>query len=328
MVEGKRILVTGAAGFIGSHLVEELLERGAIVRALVHYNAASSVGNLAYLRTAQQWPLDIVAGNIEDSDFVLRAVEGMDIVLHLAALIGIPYSYVAPRSYVRTNVEGTLNILEAVRRLGARRVVHTSTSEVYGTARREPMDENHPLQGQSPYAASKIGADKLAESYYLSFGTPVVTLRPFNTFGPRQSARAVIPTIITQALERQEITLGSLDPQRDLTYVGDTVDGFIRAAIRRGIEGETINLGTGETHSIGAIAARILSLIGTNKILRCDPGRMRPATSEVGKLVSDNRKARQLLGWQPCTSLDDGLQQTIAFIHQHRATYRAGSYAV
>jgi len=328
MVEGKRILVTGAAGFIGSHLVEELLERGAIVRALVHYNSASSVGNLAYLRTVQQWPLDIVAGNIEDSDFVLRAVEGMDIVLHLAALIGIPYSYVAPRSYVRTNVEGTLNILEAVRRLGARRVVHTSTSEVYGTARREPMDENHPLQGQSPYAASKIGADKLAESYYRSFGTPVVTLRPFNTFGPRQSARAVIPTIITQALERQEITLGSLDPQRDLTYVGDTVDGFIRAAIRRGIEGETINLGTGETHSIGAIAARILSLIGTNKSLRCDPGRMRPATSEVGKLVSDNRKARQLLGWQPCTSLDDGLQQTIAFIHQHRATYRAGSYAV
>ena len=328
MVEGKRILVTGAAGFIGSHLVEELLERGAIVRALVHYNSASSVGNLAYLRTAQKWPLDIVAGNIEDSDFVLRAVEGMDIVLHLAALIGIPYSYVAPRSYVRTNVEGTLNILEAVRRLGARRVVHTSTSEVYGTARREPMDENHPLQGQSPYAASKIGADKLAESYYRSFGTPVVTLRPFNTFGPRQSARAVIPTIITQALERQEITLGSLDPQRDLTYVGDTVDGFIRAAIRRGVEGETINLGTGETHSIGAIAARILSLIGTNKSLRCDPERMRPATSEVGKLVSDNRKARQLLGWQPCTSLDDGLQQTIAFIHQHRATYRAGSYAV
>ena len=328
MFEGKRILVTGAAGFIGSHLVEELLERGAIVRALVHYNSASSVGNLAYLRTAQQWPLDIVAGNIEDSDFVLRAVEGMDIVLHLAALIGIPYSYVAPRSYVRTNVEGTLNILEAVRRLGARRVVHTSTSEVYGTARREPMDENHPLQGQSPYAASKIGADKLAESYYRSFGIPVVTLRPFNTFGPRQSARAVIPTIITQALERQEITLGSLDPQRDLTYVGDTVDGFIRAAIRRGIEGETINLGTGETHSIGAIAARILSLIGTNKSLRCDPGRMRPSTSEVGKLVSDNRKARQLLGWQPCTSLDDGLRQTIAFIHQHRAIYRAGSYAV
>jgi NAD dependent epimerase/dehydratase len=328
MVAKKRILVTGAAGFIGSHLVEKLLERGAIVRAMVHYNSASSVGNLAYGVIGQPGRLDIVAGNIEDSDFVFRAVEGMDVILHLAALIGIPYSYLAPRSYVRTNVEGTLNILEAVRRLGTARVVHTSTSEVYGTAQREPMDESHPLQGQSPYAASKIGADKLAESYYRSFGTPVVTLRPFNTFGPRQSARAVIPTIIAQALEREEIILGSLDPQRDMTYVGDTVDGFIRAAIQPGIEGETINLGTGETHTIGEITARILSLIGTNRSVRCDPQRVRPAASEVGKLVSDNRKARQLLRWRPRTSLDDGLRRTIAFIEQHRATYGSASYAV
>jgi NAD dependent epimerase/dehydratase len=329
MIAEKRVLVTGAAGFIGSHLVEKLLESGAIVRAMIHYNSASSVGNLAFRDTErQQHPLEIVAGNVEDSDFVFRAVKGMDVILHLAALIGIPYSYLAPRSYVRTNVEGTLNILEAARVLGTGRVVHTSTSEVYGTARREPMDESHPLQGQSPYAASKISADKLAESYYCSFGTPVVTLRPFNTFGPRQSARAVVPTIIAQALEREEITLGSLDPQRDLTYVGDTVDGFIRAAIRPGIEGETINLGTGETNSIGAIAARILTLMGTNKSLRCDPQRVRPVASEVGKLVSDNRKARQLLGWQPHTPLDDGLRQTIAFIDQHRAIYRASSYAV
>ena len=328
MIDEKKILVTGAAGFIGSHLVEGLLTQGVIVRAMVHYNALSSIGNLACLEADRQQRLDIVAGNIEDSDFVMRAVEGMDVVLHLAALIGIPYSYVAPRSYVRTNVEGTLNILEAARRLGTGRVVHTSTSEVYGTAQREPMDESHPLQGQSPYAASKIGADKLAESYYRSFGTPVVTLRPFNTFGPRQSARAVIPTIIAQALERDEITLGSLDPQRDLTYVGDTVDGFIRAALRPGIEGETINLGTGETHSIGEVARRILGLIGTNKTLSSDPQRVRPAASEVGRLVSDNRKAYRLLGWQPCTSLDDGLRRTIAFIDRHGAAYRASNYAV
>lgn len=328
MIAGKRVLVTGAAGFIGSHLVEELLQQGAIVRAMIHYNSLSNAGNLTYLERDRRERLDIVAGNIEDSDFVLGAVEGMDVVLHLAALIGIPYSYVAPRSYVRTNVEGTLNILEAVRRLGAGRVVHTSTSEVYGTAQREPMDESHPLQGQSPYAASKIGADKLAESYYRSFGTPVVTLRPFNTFGPRQSARAVIPTIIAQALEQDEIRLGSLDPQRDLTYVGDTVDGFIRAAVEPGVEGETINLGTGKTHTIGAIAERILALIGTKKSLRSDPQRVRPAASEVGKLVSDNRKAYRLLGWRPRTSLDDGLRQTIGFVDRHLAAYRASGYTV
>lgn len=328
MIAGKRVLVTGAGGFIGSHLVEELLQRGAIVRAMVHYNGDSRIGNLAFLVPERQQALDLVAGNIEDGDFVFRAVEGMDIVLHLAALIAIPYSYVAPRSYVRTNVEGTLNVLEAARRLGTSRVVHTSTSEVYGTARSVPIGEDHPLQGQSPYSASKIGADKLAESYFCSFGTPVVTLRPFNTFGPRQSARAFIPTVISQALERPFIEMGALDPQRDMTFVDDTVDGFIRAAAQPGIDGETINLGTGETHSIGDYTHRILALLDVDKPIRLDERRLRPAASEVLKLVSDNGKARRLLDWAPRTSLDDGLRQTIAFIDKNRHLYRPASFAV
>jgi NAD dependent epimerase/dehydratase len=328
MIAGQRILVTGAGGFIGSHLADELLRQGAVVRAMVRYNSESSIGNLSFLAPDRRRALEIAAGNIEDSDFVLRAVEGMDIVLHLAALIAIPYSYVAPRSYVRTNVEGVLNVLEAARRSGVRRMVHTSTSEVYGDAQRAPIDETHPLQGRSPYSASKIGADKLAESYFRSFGTPVVTLRPFNTFGPRQSARAIIPTIIAQALERDAVELGSLDPQRDLTFVSDTVDGFIRAATQPGIEGETINLGVGETHSIGQLAKRILGLMGVDKPIRLDPRRIRPVASEVMKLVSDNSKAHRLLGWEPRIALDDGLSQSIAFVDRNRHLYQASRYAV
>jgi NAD dependent epimerase/dehydratase len=328
MLAAKRVLVTGAGGFIGSHLVEELARQGAIVRAMVHYNSASSRGALSFIDPAIERSLDVAAGNIEDGDFVFRAMQGMDIVLHLAALIAIPYSYVAPRSYMRTNVEGTLNVLEAARRIGVARVVHTSTSEVYGTALREPIDEDHPLQGQSPYSASKIGADKIAESYFRSFGTPVVTLRPFNTFGPRQSARAFIPTIISQALERDEIELGSLEPQRDMTFVVDTVDGFIRAAVTPGIDGETINLGTGETYNIREFAERILRLMGVNKPLRVDPNRVRPRHSEVLKLVSDNSKARRLLDWQPRTSIDDGLNRTVEFIERHRGLYRPSVYAL
>jgi NAD dependent epimerase/dehydratase len=328
MIAGKKVLVTGAGGFIGSHLVDELLHRGAIVRAMVHYNADSRIGNLSFLTPERQQAIDLVAGNIEDSDFVSRAVEGMDIILHLAALIAIPYSYIAPRSYVRTNIEGTLNVLEAARRLGTSRVVHTSTSEVYGTARSVPINEDHPLQGQSPYSASKIGADKLAESYFCSFNTPVVTLRPFNTFGPRQSARAFIPTVISQALQRPFIEMGALDPQRDMTFVGDTVEGYIQAASQPGIEGETINLGTGETHSIGDFTHRILTLLGVDKPIRLDERRLRPAASEVLKLVSDNSKARRLMNWAPRTSLDDGLRQTIAFIDKNRHLYRSASFAV
>ncbi len=326
MVQGKRVLVTGAGGFIGSHLAEALVRAGADVTAMTHYNALSSVGNLAFLPPEIRARLTIAAGTIEDSDFVARAMEGQDIVLHLAALIAIPYSYVAPRSYVRANVEGTLNVLEAARRLGTQRIVVTSTSEVYGTAIRSPIDEEHPLQGQSPYSASKIGADKIAESYFRSFETPVVTLRPFNTYGPRQSARAFIPTIISQAIARDAIHLGSLSPLRDMTFVADTVDGFLRAATTPGIEGETINLGTGETHSIGDFAHRILALMDCKKPIVHDAARERPAKSEVLKLVSDNRRAASLLGWRPATSLDDGLRAAIEFVRANAGLYAASEY--
>ncbi len=328
MVAGRKILVTGAAGFIGSHLVETLLRREARVTAMIRYNSASSIGNLAFLPESLRAALTVLPGNIEDSDFVHRAVEGHEIVLHLAALIAIPYSYSAPRSYLRANVEGTLNVLEAVRRHGARRLVHTSTSEVYGTALRAPIDEDHPLQGQSPYSASKIAADKMAEAYFRSFDVPVVVLRPFNTFGPRQSARAFIPTIVAQALARDEIHLGALSPQRDMTFVADTVEGFILAATVGGIEGETINLGTGETSSIGDFAKRILQLMRIEKPIVHDKARERPPASEVMRLVSDNAKAARLLGWRPATSLNDGLRQVIAFIAANRDLYAPTLYTV
>ena len=328
VVAGKNILVTGAGGFIGSHLAETLVHRGANVTAMVHYNSSSSIGNLKFLTEPLPAELTVLPGNIEDSDFVYRAVEGQDIVLHLAALIAIPYSYVAPRSYVRTNVEGTLNVMEAARRHGTTRVVHTSTSEVYGTALRTPIDEDHPLQSQSPYSASKIGADMIAESYFRSFDLPVVVLRPFNTFGPRQSARAFIPTIISQALERDEIYLGSLKPQRDMTFVADTVEGFILAGTTPGIEGETINLGTGETYSIGDFAERILRLMEIDKPIVHDAKRDRPTRSEVMKLVSNNSKAARLLGWRPTTFLDDGLRNVIEFISMNRELYKPTTYAI
>jgi dTDP-glucose 4,6-dehydratase len=270
--------------------------------------------------------VSIASGNVEDGDFMFRVIEGQHIVLHLAALIAIPYSYEAPRSYVRTNVEGTLNVLEAARRFGVSRVVHTSTSEVYGTALRVPIDEAHPLQGQSPYSASKIGADKLAESYYRSFATPVVTLRPFNTFGPRQTARAFIPTIIAQALAADEVRLGSLTPERDMTFVTDTVAGFIAAAVAPGIDGLTINLGTGETHSVGWFAEKLLSLMGVKKPIVQEQQRMRPELSEVMKLVSDNRLAREKMGWSPRVPLEEGLRRTIDFVAANRHLFVASRY--
>jgi len=267
MWNGKKVLVTGAGGFIGSHLTEALVLAGATTTAMVRYNSGSIIGNLSLSEAKIGQEIKIVSGTIEDSDFVYNVVKGQDIIFHLAALIAIPYSYEAPRSYVRTNVEGTLNVLEAARRYDVARVVHTSTSEVYGTALRVPIDESHPLQAQSPYSASKIGADKLAESYYRSFATPVTTLRPFNTYGPRQSARAFIPTIISQAIHGDEVRLGSLTPERDMTFVSDTVAGFMAAAATPGIEGRTINLGTGKTYSVGWFAHRILELMGVDKPL-------------------------------------------------------------
>ena len=329
MFRNKRVVITGAAGFIGSHVAEALVEAGANVKALVRYNSASFLGNLRFVDEEKRNAMQIVAGNIDDSDFVYRALEGQDIILHLAALIAIPYSYEAPRSYIRTNVEGTLNVLEAVRRSGAERVVVTSTSEVYGTALRVPIDETHPLQGQSPYSASKIGADKIAESYYCSFSTPVVTLRPFNTFGPRQSARAFIPTIISQALSRDVVRLGSLTPERDMTFVSDTVAGFLAAATVPGVEGKTINLGTGKTFSVGWFAETILALMGMkDKPIEQDAERMRPGKSEVLKLISDNRFALEVLGWEPRVSLEDGLRRAIDFVSAHRDLYATDRYVV
>lgn len=327
-LKSKKVIVTGAGGFIGSHLCEALVDEGAKVTALVKYNARGCIGNLALAHKDKRAEMNIVAGNIEDPHFVREICKGQEIVFHLAALIGIPYSYIAPSSYVRTNVEGTVNILEAARLHGAERVIHTSTSETYGTADYEPIDEMHPLKGQSPYSASKIAADKMAESYYRSFNLPVVTVRPFNTYGPRQSARAVIPTIIAQALERDVVSLGSTEPQRDMTYVSDTVRGFIAAATVKNTEGNTINLGYGSTSSIGDIAEMIFSILGRDIRIETDKKRIRPDNSEVYKLISNNGKAQELLGWKPEVSLEKGLRETISFIEKNRELFNTEIYAV
>ncbi|MCS7160284.1 MAG: SDR family NAD(P)-dependent oxidoreductase [Gemmatales bacterium] len=323
---GKRVLVTGAGGFIGSHLVERLVESGARVRALVHYNAIGSWGWLDQAPNREH--IQVVLGDLTDRDSVYQAAKNVEIIFHLGALIAIPYSYQAPASYVRTNIEGTLNVLLAVRDLRIARLVHTSTSEVYGTARYVPIDENHPLQGQSPYAATKIAADKLAEAFYCSYGVPVVTVRPFNTYGPRQSARAVIPTIITQCLTKDTIFLGHLHPTRDLNYVSDTVEGFLRAASADNVLGETINLGSGREISIGDLAQLVARLLGKTVRIESEDQRCRPQKSEVERLVADNTKAKRLLQWEPRIPLEDGLQRTIDWIREHLRRYRLGSYTV
>lgn len=323
---GRQVLVTGAGGFIGSHLVERLLADGAQVRAFVHYNGRGVWGHLDGLVHPA---LEFFPGDISDPMAVARAVTGCDTVFHLAALIAIPYSYVAPYSYVQANVVGTLNVLEAARGAGVRRVVHTSTSETYGTARYVPIDEAHPLQGQSPYSASKIGADKLAESYHLSFGLPVATLRPFNTYGPRQSARAVIPTVICQLLAgRQTLHLGSLTPVRDFNFVDDTVAGFVALARTDGVEGEVVNVGSGLGVTIGETVSMIQELLGTSAQVITDSVRVRPEASEVMRLVCCNDKARRLMGWQPRTDLRDGLQRTIDYIRGHPHAYKSDHYNV
>jgi NAD dependent epimerase/dehydratase len=325
---GKKVLVTGAGGFIGSHLCEALLDLGADVTAMVHYNSRGDWGNLELLPNFSKTALRVVAGNIEDTAFVSGIVKNKEMVFHLAALIGIPYSYHAVFSYLRTNVEGTANVLEAARSHGAERVVHTSTSETYGTAIYTPINEKHPLQGQSPYSASKIGADKLAESYWLSFNLPVAIIRPFNTFGPRQSSRAVIPTIITQALTQECIRLGATDPVRDLTYVKDTVLGFIKVAESDRAIGEVINIGAGWGISIGDLAARILRLLSLEKPIVIDPERVRPEKSEVYELICDNRKALENTGWSGQCSFEDGLKATIEFVQQHIHLFKPNQYMI
>lgn len=325
--KGKRVLVTGAGGFIGSHLAERLTELGAHTRALVRY---TSNGNWGWLDSSpRKNDMEVMLGDVRDRDSVRLAMKDIDQVFHLAALIAIPYSYHAPDSYVQTNVVGTLNVLQVARDLGLERVVHTSTSEVYGTARYVPIDEKHPLQGQSPYSASKIGADKMAEAFHLSFGLPVVTVRPFNTYGPRQSARAVIPTIITQCLAGQRtIRLGNLDPTRDLSHVADTVEGFLAAAASPGAVGAVLNLGNGREISIGDLARRIIALTGADVEIECDAQRVRPTGSEVERLLADNQQMQTLTGWRPRIPLDDGLRNTIEWIRENMGRFRVGTYTL
>lgn len=326
--EDKRVLVTGAGGFIGSHLVDELVGRGAIVTALVHYNSRNDWGLLEDRYGGENPPVRILMGDVVDPYNVRNAVKDQEIVFHLAALIGIPYSYLAPESYVRTNTMGTLNVLQAAMEEGVERIVHTSTSEVYGTARYTPIDEKHPLQGQSPYSASKIGADKIAESYYCSFGLPVATLRPFNTYGPWQSTRAIIPTIITQALGGDQVKIGSLDPVRDLTFVKDTVRAFLMIASTGRAIGKTIHIGNGRGVTIGELANLILQGIDPSIPIVSEPGRMRPGQSEVMKLICDNTLAKEVLGWSPTVTLEEGLALTISWMRDNLDRYKSGIYTV
>jgi len=326
---GKKFLVTGADGFIGSHLVEALLARGADVRAFVCYNSFNSWGWLDSLPAETLSRLDVFAGDIRDPHGVAEALKGCDAAFHLAALIAIPFSYHSPDSYVDTNVKGTLNILQAARTQGLEKLIVTSTSEVYGTAKYVPIDESHPFQGQSPYSATKIAADRLAESFFRSFNLPVTIFRPFNTYGPRQSARAFIPTIITQLLAgKTEIRLGSLSPTRDMNYVGDTAAGFIAAMEAEATIGEEINLASGVEHSVGDIARALIMQINPKAEIVTDADRIRPENSEVERLLGCNKKLRALTGWAPRVSLQEGLEKTIAWfrIPENLARYKAGIY--
>jgi len=322
----KCVLVTGAGGFIGSHLVEALGRQGARVRAFVRYNSRGDAGFLNELPPDLNGQVEIVAGDLRDGDAIRGAVTGCEMVFHLGALIAIPYSYLHPAEVAETNFMGTLNVLMACRNLEVERLVHTSTSEVYGTALRTPIDEGHPLQGQSPYSASKIGADKLVESFYCSYGLPALTIRPFNTYGPRQSTRAVIPAIITQALWQNTIRLGNLNATRDFTFVDDTVSGFLKGAQAKGVEGGTYNLGTGSEIRIGDLEEKIVKEIGRPVKIVIDPKRLRPEKSEVFQLLSDNSLAQKILGWQPQIDLNTGLRTTINWIEKHQELYQNDRY--
>ncbi|XDD51519.1 NAD-dependent 4,6-dehydratase LegB [Leptospira sp. WS92.C1] len=330
-LKGKKIVVTGADGFIGSHLVESLLNEGANVKAFVYYNSFNSWGWIDSFDKKTKDSIEIFAGDIRDPNGVKTALNGADVVFHLAALIGIPYSYHSPDSYVDTNIRGTLNVLQAARDLGLEKVLVTSTSEVYGTAMYAPIDEAHPRQGQSPYSATKIGADSLAESFYRSFQIPTVIVRPFNTYGPRQSARAVIPTIITQLLGgNTEIKLGALDPTRDLVYVKDTARGFIELAKSDASIGQEVNISTNFEISIGDLANHIIHQINPKAKIVSDSLRKRPDKSEVERLIGSNVKLKSLTDWVPNTKLEDGLAKTIDWFRDsaNRASYKSGIYNV
>lgn len=326
--EGVPVLVTGADGFIGSHLVERLLASGARVRAFCLYTSQGSCGWLDRIPEELRGRLDVRRGDIRDARFVEDSCRDVQVVFHLAALIAIPYSYQAPESFIDTNVRGTLNVLEAARRAGVRRVVQTSTSEVYGTPATLPIRETHALQAQSPYAASKVAADQLTLAYHQSYGLPAVVLRPFNTYGPRQSARAVLPTILLQLIEgKREISLGRLDPRRDLTYVDDTVEGFVLAGLAPGVDGRTLQLGTGRSVSVGELLEAAARVLGVTATARVDAQRLRPDASEVLVLESDASQARQALGWTAKVSLEEGLARTAAWLKAHRSEY-AGNFLV
>lgn len=328
MWEQKQVLVTGAGGFIGSHLTEALVKAGAKVRVFIRYNSRDGRGNLEDIEPRVMDQIEIIAGDLRDADAIERSVKGCDAVFHLGALVGIPYSYKNPREVVETNILGTFNILTAARDHGVNRIVHTSTSEVYGSARYVPIDEAHPLQGQSPYSASKIGADKLAESFYATFDLPVVTIRPFNCYGPRQSARAVIPTLITQALACEEIRLGNTDTLRDFTFVTDTAEAFMKAAQSQEAVGKVINVGSGKEISIGQLAQVIINTLKSTAEIVVDEARVRPSRSEVNRLLADNRLAKETLGWEPRVSLEEGVKRTVAWIAAHMNRFQIGKYQI
>ena len=322
----KQVLVTGAGGFIGSHLVERLVEEGARVRAFVRYNSRGDPGMLRLAAPEAFARLEVVGADLRDQAAVLDATRGCQFVFHLGALVSIPYSYLHPAEVAETNLIGTLNVLMACRTSAVERLIHTSSSEVYGTAQQTPISENHPLRAQSPYSATKIGADKLVESFSCSYEMPVVTVRPFNTYGPRQSSRAVIPTIVTQALVSETIHLGNLTATRDFTYVDDTASGFLCAATAKAVEGHTFNLGTGEEISIGDLAEKIILKVGSHAKVTIDPIRLRPQESEVMRLVSDNTQARHWLSWTPRVGLEEGLDRTIMWIKENLDRYQVGVY--
>jgi dTDP-glucose 4,6-dehydratase len=326
--DGRAVLITGAGGFIGSHLAEELALSGARVRALVRYNSRNDWGMLELLHEEIRGAMDVVSGDIRDAAFVRKAVQGCETVFHLAALIAIPYSCVASESFVDTNVRGTLNVLQAGVEMGVARIVHTSTSEVYGSARYTPIDEGHPLHPQSPYAATKVAADKLAESFCDSYGLRVSVVRPFNTYGPRQSARAVIPTVAVQALTGDVVRLGSLDTTRDMTFIQDTVRGFLKVAESPETIGQVVNLGTASGVSVRQLVGKIGRVLGKDLRVELDGQRVRPGKSEVTTLIAAYEKARRLTGWTPQVDLDEGLQQTTAWLGRHLDRYKPGIYNI